>query len=246
MPAPAKKSERGVTLVELLVAVTLLALLSVAMFGAMRIGLTSFLRADDKLMANRRAAGAQRILNEELEGLIPVLTSCGSAATGSANRMPFFQGEPSAMRLVSTFSLQEGARGRPQILEMQVIPGDTTGVRLVVNEIPYKGPEGGGLPCVPRSGGGPPQFAPIQIGPQSFVLADKLAYCRLSYLVPARDPGRPGSWSGSWSSASAWPMAIRVEMAPLQADASRVQPITVTAPIHLHRNPELPYEDRQP
>jgi len=32
-----------------------------------------------------------------------------------------------------------------------------------------------------------------------------------------------------------WPVAIRVEMAPLVADPSHLQPITVTAPIRIHR-----------
>ena len=45
-----KHSARGVTLLELLIAVTLLSLLSVAMFTAMRIGLSAFTKADDKLM----------------------------------------------------------------------------------------------------------------------------------------------------------------------------------------------------
>jgi hypothetical protein len=32
-------------------------------------------------------------------------------------------------------------------------------------------------------------------------------------------------------------------MAPLDPDPSRLQPITVTAPIHIHRSPEIPYVD---
>jgi hypothetical protein len=40
-----------------------------------------------------------------------------------------------------------------------------------------------------------------------------------------------------------WPSAIRVEMAPLQADPSRLQPVTVTAPIRIHRSWNIPYDD---
>jgi hypothetical protein len=32
-------------------------------------------------------------------------------------------------------------------------------------------------------------------------------------------------------------------MAPLDPDPSRLQPIAITAPIHIHRNPEIPYGD---
>lgn len=58
--------ERGVTLLEVLIAVTLLSLLSVAMVLAMRIGLNSYERAGTRLMDNRRVAGAQRILQDEI------------------------------------------------------------------------------------------------------------------------------------------------------------------------------------
>ena len=42
-----------------------------------------------------------------------------------------------------------------------------------------------------------PQFLPVNAGPQSFVLADKLAYCRFNYLwqPPKVDPANPAVWS---------------------------------------------------
>jgi general secretion pathway protein J len=236
-----RQPERGVTLLELLIAVTLLSLLSVAMFTAMRIGLSAFTKADDKLMMNRRVAGAQRILHSELEGIVPAMALCGvGPENNGGTRFTFFQGEPAALRLVSTFSLQEGWRGRPQILEIFVIPGEERGVRLVVNEIPYSGSLGAGRLCGVREG--LPQFLPVRAGPQSFVLADKLAFCRFSYLGPAPDVNQPDIWTPIWKR-TVLPMAVRIEMAPLEADASQVQPTSLTAPIYLHRNPEIPYAD---
>ena len=232
---------RGVTLLELLLAVTLLSLLSVAMFTAMRIGLNAFTKADNKLMMNRRVAGAQRILQSELEGLVPAIALCGvSADNGGGTRLTFFEGQPAELRLVSTFSLQQGWRGRPQILEIFVIPGEQEGVRLVVNEIPYTGSLGAGRLCKERDG--LPLFLPVSAGPQSFVLADKLAFARFSYLAPAPDPNQPDIWTPVWKD-KVLPLAVRIEMAPLEADASQVQPVSVTAPIYLHRNPEIPYGD---
>jgi general secretion pathway protein J len=224
--------QRGVTLIELLIAVTLLSLLSVGMFTAMRIGLNAYAKTDDRLMTNRRVAGAQQIILEEMEGMIPVVGVCQGGA-----RTPFFQGEPAVMRLVSTFSLHQGWRGQPQILEMFVIPGEREGVRLVVNETLYSGPQGAQQFCT-----GAHKFVPVNAGPQSFVLADKLAFCRFSYLWPAVDVNTPAAWHPDWK-ADNWPLAVRLEMAPLEADPSRVQNISVTAPIYLHRSPEIPYGD---
>ena len=85
----------------------------------------------------------------------------------------FFQGETQSMRLASTYSLQQGERGLPMILEYQVIPGDENqGVRLIVNEHWYTGPRGAGVYCRGVGGGaeGSPAgtiFVPINVRPGS-------------------------------------------------------------------------------
>jgi hypothetical protein len=152
------------------------------------------------------------------------------------------------MRLVSTFSLQSGWRGTPEILELAVVPVENgQGVRLVVNEIPYTGPPSAGRLCVGLAtdslgGAMAPRFAPIEAGPQSFVLADQLAFCRFSYLAPGPTPDLPSVWVDGWSKAG-WPRGVRVEMAPLRPDPGRLQPITVIAPVRLLRDPEAAYAD---
>jgi prepilin-type N-terminal cleavage/methylation domain-containing protein len=241
-------AERGVTLIEVLIAVTLLSILSVGLLMAMRIGLTTFSKADSKLMENRRIAGAQRILSDELEGLIPVIAPCTGSKEAMASRVTLFQGETGNMRLVSAFSLQEGWRGHPQILEFTVIPGeDGRGVRLVVNEIPYGGPPEAGKLCTgiapdPETAAVLPKFAAVGVGPKSFVLADKLEFCRFSYLTPGPQADPTPVWKPKWT-ARGWPRGIRVEMAPLAPDPSKVQPVTVTAPLRLYRDPEIQYVD---
>ncbi len=237
-----KHSQRGVTLLELLIAVTLLSLLSVAMFTALRIGLSAFTKADDKLMLNRRVAGAQRILQSQLEGLVPATALCGASPASGGTPYTFFQGDASAIRLVSTFSLQGGWRGRAQIVEIFVIPGEQRGVRLVVNEIPYTGSRAAGRLCLPGSNA--PRFLPVAAAPTSFVLADQLAYCRFSYLGHAQDPNQPDVWTAGWGR-NFLPMAVRIDMAPLEADPSLVQPTSIMAPIYIRRDSELPYEDKE-
>jgi len=244
-----KRGEAGVTLIEVLVAVTLLSLLSLGMVMAMRVGLAAYSKTETKLMNNRRVAGAQRILQSELDGLMPAFVMCGANAQGATGtRAVLFQGAADSMSMVSTFSLQQGWRGQPQILQLFVIPGDEGGVRLVVNEIPYTGAKGAGQYCtgaitVPGTISQLAQMMPVRSGPQTFVLADKLAYCRFSYYTPSNLLyGPPPSWQPTWAS-KGWPMAVRIEMAPESADPSRLQPITVTAPIHIRRDPDKVYTD---
>jgi prepilin-type N-terminal cleavage/methylation domain-containing protein len=241
-------AERGVTLIEVLIAVTLLSMLSVAMLFAMRVGLTTFTKADAKLMEGRRVAGTQRILADEIEGMIPVVAPCSGKPEMAALKVALFQGEPETMRLVSAFSLQQGWRGQPQILEFTVIPGENGGgVRLVVNEIPYAGPLPAGKLCMgaapdPETAVVLPKFAPVETGATSFVLADKLEFCRFSYLTPGKPPDPTPVWKPKWTSRG-WPRGIRVEMAPMTPDPARVQPVTVTAPLRFYRDPEIQYED---
>ena len=239
-----RRAERGLTLMEVLVAITLLSMLSVGLLVSMQIGLSAFSRTDRKLMDNRRVVGAQRLVEQELEGLMPVVAPCGR----SGIKVGFFQGEAQVMRLVSTFSLQQAWRGQPQILELFVIAGEEgKGVRLVVNEAPYPGPAGAGQLCVgilpdPLTGMSAPQFVPVMAGPGSFVLADKLAYCHFAFLSPGPQPNLPPIWAERWSRPG-WPMAVRIDMAPLEPDPSRLQPISVVAPVYVHRSPEIPYAD---
>jgi hypothetical protein len=248
-PARAHASTSGVTLIEVLVAVTLLSLLTLGMLFAMRIGLTTLAKTDTKLMANRRVAGAQRILEQELEGLMPVgLPRCGKVVLSEPSTVALFEGEPQNMVLVSAFSLQQAWRGQPQVLELFVLPGeDGRGVRLAVNETPYS-PTTAGTNCLelapdPDTHVQMAHFMPPQTSEHSFVLADRLAYCRFSYLLKVP---QKGALVDKWLQAApsvGWPLAIRVEMAPLEPNASQLEPISVTAPIYVHRNPQIQYGD---
>jgi prepilin-type N-terminal cleavage/methylation domain-containing protein len=243
-----RRNEAGVTLIELMVAVTLFSLLSVGMVMAMQVGLAAYSKTETKLMDNRRVAGAQRIVQQELEGMVPAFVLCGAGAGGGGTRAVLFQGAPDSLWMVSTFSLQQGWRGQPQILQLFVIPGEESGVRLVVNEIPYTGARGAGQYCAgtftpPNTISRLAQMIPTRAGAQTFVLADKLAFCRFSYYTP---PGLfnndPPTWQPTWA-AKGWPLAVRIEMAPESTDPSRLQPIAVTAPLHIRRDPDKVYTD---
>ena len=153
------------------------------------------------------------------------------------------------MRLASSYSLQQGSRGLPMILEYQVIPGENdAGVRLVVNEHWYTGPRGAGLFCI--------GWAAIQ---------SRVRRCRAS--CPFRSVPPPSFWPTNWPIAASafascgirrcrragWcygpktvlPNAIRIEMAPLAPDAGRLQPVTLTIPVHVTRPPMESYLEQQ-
>jgi hypothetical protein len=111
-------------------------------------------------------------------------------------------------------------------------------VRLVVNEIPYQGPQAAGHTCL-----GPGKFFPPNAGPDSFVLADKLAFCRFAYLDRPWELNVIPRWLPRFTGTTTWPQGVRIEMAPMDPDASRLQPISIVAPIRVLRSPEIAYGD---
>jgi hypothetical protein len=234
------------TLIEVLIAISLLSLLSVGMLVAMRIGFNTLDKTDAHLVQNRKVTNVRQIIENEIDGFTFTRANW-HPAPNQLEALPFNQFEPATMRFVTSYSLQDAWRGRPQIAELQVIPGDKNlGVRLIVNETPYTGPEQTGLaiegieqtPYGPRT-----HFTPVQAGPHSFVLADKLSYCRFSYLEPRPDPPFR-AWRPDWILPTL-PLGVRIEMAPLETHPSEIQMSTVTATFHVNRTQSYGYTDGQ-
>lgn len=237
----------GVTLIEILIAISLLSLLSGGILVAMHLGLSTMEKTDARLIRNRRVVNARKIIENEIAGFISSLAEM-RAQNGQTRSVVFFQGEGQSMRFVSSFSLQDAWRGHPQIAALQVIPGEKNeGVRLILNEIPWTGPVQAGQLVISAgvtgSEGRPvTQFAQILPGPQSFVLADRLRYCRFSYLdaVPL-PPFR--AWETAWVPSLPLPLGIRIEMAPLDAAGVDLHVTTITVPLSVNSTPGMGYSD---
>jgi prepilin-type N-terminal cleavage/methylation domain-containing protein len=231
------KRQRGVTLIELMIAITLVAALSTGMLMAIRTSLITLDKVDNRLQSNRRVISVNQILSREIGGVMPVIGLCGGSDGGVSGRTPVFNGTAQTLHMVTSFSMSEGSRGLPHVLELQVIPADEGGFRLIVNEFLYTGP----VSITPFCAGN--QFRIGQALPQSFVLADRLKYCRIFYQQRPPDlPPTGGNWVDSWSIPDL-PAAVRFDMAPLIVDPARLPLLSVTVPIHVTREVLNPYVD---
>ena len=67
------RKQAGITLLEVVIAVSLLSLLTVGVTTALRLGLGALSKTNARLMANRRVTGSQHVLQEQLGGLMPVV-----------------------------------------------------------------------------------------------------------------------------------------------------------------------------
>jgi len=225
----ANARERGFTLIELMISITLVAALSTGMLFAMRSALIAYEKTDHRLQSNRRVVSVERIMAHELGGVIPVTGTCSDGSTIGA-----FNGDAQTLHLVSTYSIADGARGLPHVVEWQVLPIRGGGYRLIANEYPYNGPSSVGALC---SGGA---YHTGAANPQSFVLADQLAYCRLSYMSVAPDTRMGTVWNPLWNQPNL-PAAVHVDLAPQFTTATQVPLVSVTAPVHITRDVNVPY-----
>lgn len=245
-------AQSGVTLIEMMVAVSLLSLLSVGMLIAMRLGFNTMDKVNSHLVMDRRVVNSRGIIESEINGFMFTMADYMPGST-AFRALPFFEAQPQSTRFVTSYSLNDGWRGRPQIAVLQVIPGDVVtgeaqrGVRLIVNELPYTGSAQAGqtitgIETDPVSGQPVARFAPVTPGPQSFVLADRLAFCRFLYLQPLTEAPFQ-IWRPDWVLPTRLPLAIKIEMAPLDTGASSLHVTTVTVPLHLTRTPGATYAD---
>jgi len=241
------RSQSGVTLIEILIAISLLSLLSVGMLMAMRLGLNTMDKTDARLVRDRRVSNTRAIIENEIQGFV-FTVALYHPNPNETRAVPFLQTEAQSMRFVTSYSLDEAWRGRPRIAAMQVIPGESNqGVRLIVDETPYTGPEQAGVQIlgIDQNPSRPQivRFAPIVPGAGSFVLADRLAFCRFAYLEPQRAPPFQ-VWRPDWVRPQLLPLAVRIEMAPLESgNPSELHISTVTVPLNVNLVPGTTYAD---
>jgi prepilin-type N-terminal cleavage/methylation domain-containing protein len=223
--------ERGFTLIELTISITLVAALATGMLLAMRTSLLSLEKVNSRLQFNRRVMGMEHLVSRQLGGVMPIVGNCGDTPT------PVFQGSPDLLRMVSSYSMAEGARGYPQFDEFQVVKGDQ-GVRLIVTERPYTGPSSTGPFCGDAAG----FEQAAQAAPSSMILADRLASCVFLYREAIPDQAPSEKWLPAWNKQDL-PGAVKIVMTPLEASAALLPVMDVTVPIHVTRQVKSDYAD---
>jgi general secretion pathway protein J len=219
-----RKRTRGFTLVEMMIAVTLVAAIITGLLMAMRTGITAYEKVNRRLEDNRRVMGMDQALHRQFGGMIPMAGYCGL----NGPKIAAFNGDAASVRFVSSVSLAEGARGYPRVIEYVAAPDPNGGVRLMMNERVYSGPSSVAPQCVNNI------LPPVQVTAQSVEMAGKLAYCRFAYRAPIPDSPLGGEWFPTWQRPDL-PRAVRVEMMPLGPNPSHLPMLTLNVPVHVTR-----------
>ncbi|HWE75574.1 MAG TPA: prepilin-type N-terminal cleavage/methylation domain-containing protein [Stellaceae bacterium] len=187
MRADRRRNIEGFTLVELLVAITLIALLTVGLYQAFGIGIRAASTVSANIDRPAQIATAYDFMQRAVAAAEPLPT--GNDASQALN----FDGQPHALSFVALPPAYL-AIGGFQLLHLALEPGKGGG-RLIVS---WQG--------VPR---GPIASQPDMLQPS--ILIDQVRSLTFAYFgVPG--PNQPPAWLDQWSERDALPQLIRMRL----------------------------------
>jgi general secretion pathway protein J len=196
----------GFTLIELIVALSLLALLSAVLFGALGLAGTSIDRGESKVESTSSMRLAQAFLRANIEGQHTL------RMRKMAEFPLLFSGERDELRYAAALP-QRVASGGVWFYRLAVARDDPRGLLVLERVIPDV------------NAAQPPQFGDAERS----ILAEGIDELRIGYY--GRDPGASDatdpSWRDRWDDPQRLPLLVRIDVKPRQGPA---WPTLVVAP----------------
>lgn len=181
---------RGMTLVEIVIALAILGMMSALALGGLRLGVRTWETVGQRVATESHSQIVRAFLRRTLSQATPVL----EAGTDRRPR-PVFAGDETSLLLIAPLAEHLGLGGL-QRLELAVEEmGRGDGYRLVMTRTPY----------YPPGDDGETQRADE---PERHVLIEDATRIRLDYLREFENGAR--EWTGSWADEPALPLAIRL------------------------------------
>jgi prepilin-type N-terminal cleavage/methylation domain-containing protein len=224
-----RRTQRGVTLIELLIAVTLVAAISAGMLSALRMGLDTMGRTQQRLEDNRRAMSRLDVIRRHIGGAMPANGLCQAQPEPVQNAL--FRGGPYALLLATSESLTEGSRGYPRIAVYRVLPNPDGTVRLTVEEHWFSGPASTIPFCALTGEILPPQPSAVD---STAVLFERLGEAHFEYRAMSFLNRTGMLWETGWNNAL-MPGAVRLVLQPVPGEVPRMPLGTINIPFHISR-----------
>jgi prepilin-type N-terminal cleavage/methylation domain-containing protein len=207
----------GFTLIEMLVSVTLVALIALCLWGALRLSISSWKRGTESMDDNQKRRATMDLVQKQMasvSGLIPAL----DLQTG-AGQSPMFVGSDARVQFVSLCSLRFRENPGLTVVTYEIAPGKGSDFELVERESRYLG-------------GDPTLTVSYEIiNESSITVLDHLAGAYFEYF----DPGSttvPAQWVSDWNAQekAKLPAAISMTLST-RAENGAVQSRQLVVPI---------------
>lgn len=204
----------GFTLLELLVAMSLLGIVLAILSGGLQLAVSSLRSGEARAAALERNRGSMRIIMAQLESFLPL-----TASEDNGSRSFQFRGGSDTLRLASGYSAWGGPRGAVLVEYRSETKGNGR-LRLLARESPasIQGAESD----MPQGGAESVKEA----GPQGrqYMLFDDLAALKFEYF--RREPGEEkGEWVEQWQETTSVPEKVRLSVSMGRDSYSFVVPI---------------------
>jgi len=200
------REQRGFTLVEVVIALTIMATLLVVLFAGLRVGLAAWQRGDERSQALERARSVNQVVTRTLAGTYPYQ----AAATGREPARLLFEGEPERVAFATTVPPLPSAD-----------PVAFTAVTLTLTT-----GAGGGLAVTQKV---LPNEKPFDKDLRPMFVDGAVTRIRFRYLKEAK-----GEWTEHWDAAveKALPVSIEVTLSIVQGGRTVEQPpLIVSVPV---------------
>jgi prepilin-type N-terminal cleavage/methylation domain-containing protein len=207
VPAPSVvRLQRGFTLIEVILALTIFALMGAILFGAFSLGHRAIERSQVHFEKNQKMRSLDDLIAGYVRSSYPYRPSAQDAAV-------YFRGEAEAVSFVSSYSLTMGGRGMA-LIRLAWIRGDAgEGAVIVEEEVPVRVNE---------------EERSAELGERSsIVVEERVRRFQLAYLDPREIDEQ---WEERWDAAEkqGLPRAVRMTYsAPGGREVRRVFPIMV-------------------
>lgn len=203
----------GFTLLELLIAITLLGLLMSALFAGLQLGARAWERGEERLDQSARLQVVQSFLRDRLVQSYPL----DVAEDGTGRRRLTFEGTSEALRFVTLMPEHLGTGFAEFVL---TVVDQVDARHLIVRWQPFEVSE--------------PVPATADAEPQRKVLLERIENLQLSYYGALRRD-LPATWHKQWLEASTMPELVRLQISFMPGDPRYwpdliVRPMTSAAP----------------
>jgi general secretion pathway protein J len=203
-----RRSAPGFTLIELVLALSIVAIMVTMLFGGLRVGLRAWQRGEERATALQHSRSMRRLLEDALAGTYWYL---GKTDQNDASPVLLFKGETDRLSFVTVSPPMPPPASIPFVaVTLSMDAGSAPG--LVIREKAL------------------PNFDPFEeVAPS--VLDPTIASIGFRYLRPG------GDWEDAWDSADerALPQAVEVTVTPAaEGQRDQPQPIVIMVPIRVN------------